>query len=237
MSIGSVLIYISCSVAAIIGIGAVVLAATPWRLHWVKSAEPAKDRWRKAPTALLAVCGVLVAGGAALTATAVTPSPSPKPTSSPNPSSSPSPPLRPVAAVVQFTSPQDVLGQSLPTMGCTLNVTGTGSIPAGDVLVVGSVVRGGKGGSQPLQATVQWSNTTSWHTTLDFSNASDAGRIYDIKAVVMPEAWKDYLLSEALYYNAQAGETWWASGEPPVPAEVAASVAVMRVSVPQGQCT
>jgi hypothetical protein len=49
-------------------------------------------------------------------------------------------------------------------------------------------------------------------------------------------AWKDYLLSEALYYSPQAGETWWGSGEPPVPAEVAASVAVMRVPVSQGHC-
>jgi hypothetical protein len=234
MSTGSLLIYISCAVAAIIGIGAVVIAATPWRLHWVKSTESAKTRWQKAPTVLLAVCGVLVAGGAGLGATVGAPSPTPTPSASPSPGSQSAPTS--TGIMVQFTSPKDVLGQSLPTMGCSLNVTGTGSIPGGDVLVIGSVVRGGNGSFQPLQATVQWANAASWHTTLDFSNARDAGHTYDIKAVVMPEAWKDYLLSEALYYNAQAGETWWASGEPPVPAEVAASVAVMRIPVPQSQC-
>jgi hypothetical protein len=135
---------------------------------------------------------------------------------------------------VQFVSPRDVQGQPLPTVECSMSVTGRGSVPAGDVLVLGSVIRGGTD-LLPLQD-VKWSNATSWHTTVYFGKASDANHIFDIDAIVIPEAWMDYLLSEANYYDAQSGETWWASGDPPAPAEVAASVSVMRLPVPQGRC-
>lgn len=139
-------------------------------------------------------------------------------------------------ATVQFVSPQDVQGQPLPTVKCQMSVTGRGNLPAGDVLVLGSLIRGGAD-LLPLQDDVKWSSATSWHATVYFGKASDANHIFDIEAVVMPKAWTDYLLSEANYYDAKSGETWWASGEPPAPAEVAASVAVMRLPVPQGQCT
>jgi len=223
MDVGSVLIYVATGVAAAIGVGVLVVAVTPWRLRWEKSKVPAKNRWSQAQTVWLIVCGVVVAGGAGLVAANA-----PATTSRPQISPAPSP------AMVQFTSPHDVQGQSLPTVGCVMNVTGTGSIPAGDVLVLGSVVRGNPN-QVPLQA-VQWSGTASWSVTLHFGQASDANHIFDIRAVVMPESWNDYLLSEAHYYQPNSGETWWASGEPPAPAEVAASVAVVRLPVARNKC-
>jgi hypothetical protein len=224
MDTGATLIYVGTGVAGAIGLGTLILAVTPWRIEWKKSTDPAKTRRRQAGTVWLVVCGVLVAGGAGLAA------------ANANPQSTTRPPVQTSsAAAVQITYPQDVQGQQLPTVGCVVNVTGKGAVPTGDVLVLGSVKSGGDE-QLPLQDDVQWSSETSWHATVYFGNASDANHIFDLKAVVMPEAWKDYLLNEALYYDAQSGETWWSSGEPPAPAQVEASVAVMRMPVPHGQC-
>jgi hypothetical protein len=222
MSAGTVMVYTASGLAAAIGVGVCVLAATPWRLEWKKSTEPAKNRWRNAGTVVLAACGVIVVGGGALLATNA-------PTSSaqqhPLPAHS--------VATVQFTYPRDVPGQLFPKVGCVANVAGTATIPAGDVLVLGSEIIGGS--QLPLQADVKWSIATSWHATAYFGKAGDANHLFVLEAVVMPEAWEDYLLNEALYYDAKSGVTWWSSGKPPAPAHVEASVKVRRLAM-EGQC-
>lgn len=76
--IGLTAIYAAMAVASAIGVGTLLLAFipyrlkiegsadTPRRLKIEKSATPRKERWSKANTILLTVCGVIVTGGAHL---------------------------------------------------------------------------------------------------------------------------------------------------------------------------
>jgi hypothetical protein len=164
MNAGAVMVYGASGLAAAIGVGALVLAATPWRVEWKKSTEPAKTRWTRAGTRLLATCGVIVAGGAALLATNITTS-----------SARQRPLAAHLVATVHFTYPQDVPGKRFPQVDCVANVTGTATIPAGDVLVLGSVISGAN--LLPLQADVQWSSATTWHATAYFGNSRDANKL------------------------------------------------------------
>jgi hypothetical protein len=227
MSVGLVLVCMAIGIAAAIGIGVLVLAVVPWRLRsvwgWERSSDSPGTRWSRSQTVWLVICGVVVAGGAELAAASTT-SPISRPQALPG-----------TAAVgVQFVSPHDVQGEPLPAVGCTVDVTGKGGVPAQYDLVLGSLIRDGDG-LLPLEGDVQWTSATSWHATVYFGNASDAGKTFDIEAVVIPKAWEAYLLGEAHYYG-QSGQLWWASGQPPDPAEVVASVAVTRLHVPKGQC-
>jgi hypothetical protein len=82
--VGLTAIYAAMTLASIIGVGALLFAFTPYRLkierrgpasyrlRIEKSVTPRRERWSKANATLLAVCGVVVTGGAHLTISAPT---------------------------------------------------------------------------------------------------------------------------------------------------------------------
>ncbi len=211
------ILYTAAGVAGLIGFGALALAATSWRMKWYKTADPSGTRWSRARQVLLTVCGVLAAVGAGFGVSSNHATPSPHHVKSRSQSST---------ATVRFKYPKDIKGQPLPRVHCVETVVGKGSPPPGDVIVISSAIKGAT--LVPLYADVQQSGA-SWHGTAYFGNSSDKNKQFSLVAVVIPAAWQNYLLSEALFYRPEAGQTWWASGYPPLPARVEDRVTVKRV--------
>jgi hypothetical protein len=112
---------------------------------------------------------------------------------------------------ISIRSPQ---GNPVPTVSCVVTIQGTGSLPSGDVLVIGNHLVGAI--YYYYQPNVIW-NGHSWTSKIYLNGPNAPGHQFKIIAAVMPSYLKEYLLAE--YRMAKPKATWWsAPGSLPTPA-------------------
>lgn len=212
----AVLIWIGIIIAVVLGSGAVIFALTDKRLKVVKSAVPAQKRRPAALTALLAVAGILVAGGGAFGAYAKsTAHSSPRPTS--------------VGITAHFTSPLVTPNDPVPMVPMRMTVYVTAHLN-GEVLIIGNATT--KNPVITFQSSSPAAASNSWSAYATFGDIENGGCIFNLWAMAMPQSLETYLLDESLAYQPDQQSYWMSYGLPPMPP----TTILDHITVQRGPC-
>ncbi len=225
---GFILLWTALAVAALIAIGTIVFALTDKRLKITRSTVPRRKRWNTVLTAVLAVCGIVVAAAGILLSSGVVvkPNSEEKPRSAAGTSNE----LLPTIVV---KSPQPDHPGDLAVVSCPQTIAGSviGKIPSGDVLVVGS-----RSPDSPIWTFSSQVNVMNghWSTIVYVGHQGDTGDDFGIVYFLMPSKWAQYLVNT--FDQASPNASWWDATAPP-PFAVSPLYQTVRRSTPGPSCS
>jgi hypothetical protein len=130
----------------------------------------------------------------------------------------------------RFIFPEPTPDDPVPMVPLQMTVQVTANLE-GDVLVIGNATV--QNPVLTFESSVTQVNGSTWHANITFGQPLNAGCVFNLWAVAMPQSLQSYLVAEANSSRKKQETSWTAPGIPPAPpAHMLQEISVMRQSCP-----